>query len=130
MSEEKIRSFDFKQYQDKITLQKQTLVPLLEKLINKIKRQGETPIHMDVFVRVHMLHDQLEKMIHDTESTIAALDLGGKWELTQEDWERIQAEQESNDIFRTFLPHMLQYHMAKQVEKEKESRHKGNCVTI
>lgn len=128
MAEKQVREFEFEEYGEKLALQRDTLVPLFQKLIDKVNRQQRTPTHTDVFVRVFMFYEQMEKTLNTLESTIAALDLAGEWELSQEDWNRIRTEQETNDLFKTFLPHMIKYHMEKQTEKERR-RYKGNCVT-
>jgi hypothetical protein len=127
--EEGTFTMDHDKYLKELKIKSDFLTKCVKDLRGKIHRQGDTPTYVDCIAKVHMFLESLDRACESAEVAMASLDKVGDWKLSDEDIERINAEDETSKMFKTFLPHMLAYHLATTEDKSQKG-YKGNCVAL
>ncbi len=120
---------DTNKYLNDVNIKFHFLEKCVKNLKLKIERQKNIPTTVDAIAKVHMFLGSLDKTCEEAEVAIATLDKMGEWKLTEEDIARINAEDNSKKIFKTFLPQMIAYHLS-TTSNQSNNGHKGYCTTL
>lgn len=88
----------------------------LESKYKKLKEKllKNNKLEVDSIVKLRFLLHNFDTLIDNIEEVLDCLDKEGTWKLTDEDIDRINCNKETNDLFKTFLPYMLTYHLMKK----------------
>lgn len=109
---------DTKEEIDLLDLNFSVLQSTYEKLKQKLYKIKCNKIKVDSLTKIRILLNIFDSLKINIEEIIVSLDLDNKWTLTDEDIDRINCNQETNKLFRTFLPYMLTYKIFSDIQKE------------
>lgn len=89
-----------------------------KKLKLKISTIKNNKINIDIYSKLNMLSKSFNEINNDIDDLTLSFDIEKEWTLRENDIEKINCNNETNDIFRTFLPYMLMYKLMKDTNQQ------------
>lgn len=68
--------------------------------------------------RLHLLREDMERLLEKMEETLAILDIDGTWELSEEDWNRLKQQHQTMELYKSILPIVLLANNIKAISTE------------